>query len=93
MATKVEKIEIESDLLNKISRIAKDKNTTKNKIINDILKKEVEKPKSKIPDYLIANKDTYDPDYKDNGELAGIIDYCEPFDAVKLIRDVREGKE
>jgi hypothetical protein len=92
MTTKVDKIEIDSELLNKISKIAKNKNTTETKLINDILKKEVEKPVNKIPDYLIANKDTYDPDYKGMEKNAGFVKNVAPFDAVKLIRDVREGK-
>jgi len=91
MVTTVEKIEIDTKLLQTIKGIAKDKNTS----INDVIKQGIEKieKENKIPDHLIVNKDTYDPNYNDNGELAGIIDYCEPFDAVKLIRDVREGKE
>ena len=91
MVTKTENIEIEPDLLNKISRIAKDKNTTENKIINDILKRGVETTENKIPDYLIGNKDTYNPDPERRRKMAGIVKNCKPFNAVKLVREMREG--
>ena len=91
MVTTVKKIEIDTEILNKISEMAKDQNTTETKIINDMLKKEVEKPRNKILDYLIANKDTYNPDPKRLMSMAGIIKTDRSVDAVKLVREMREG--
>ena len=51
----------------------------------------LEKPKNKIPEHLILNKDTYNPDPKRRRESAGMIKGCKPFNAVKLIREMREG--
>ena len=86
------KVEIDTDVFQTIKGIAKDKKTTEKKLINDILKKEIETTKNKIPEYLIANKDTYNPDPESFLKNAGFIKNVEPFDAVKLIREVREGR-
>lgn len=45
MVTTVKKIEIDTKLLNKISKMAKEENTTENKKINQILKREFEHSK------------------------------------------------
>jgi hypothetical protein len=92
MVTETGHIKIDPELLNKISKIAKKENTTENKIINDTLKKMVETTENKIPDYLIANKDTYNPDSERMRNHAGFIKNCKPFNAVKLVRETREGK-
>jgi hypothetical protein len=86
------KVEIDTDIFQTIKGIAKDKKTTEKKLINDILKKEIKATKNKIPDYLIANKNTYNPDYDKEGKNAGFIKNIKPFDAVKLVRDMREGR-
>jgi predicted DNA-binding protein len=90
MVIETKEIKIDSEILNKISKIAKDENKTENKVLNEIIEKGLEdKNKIKIPDYLIANKDTYNPDPKRFLESAGIIKGCKPFNAVKLVREVR----
>jgi len=86
------KVEIDTDVFQTIKGIAKDKKTTEKKLINDILKKKIEPPMNKIPDYLIANKDTYNPDPESFLKNAGFIKNVKSFDAVKLIRDAREGR-
>jgi len=49
MTIETKKIEIESELLNKICEIAKDNNTTENKVLNDFIKKGIEDTeKSKV---------------------------------------------
>ena len=96
MQTKIKTtLNLDSDIIKTIKLVALNKGTTQTKIINEYLKQgllnepEVNK-KSKIPDYLIANKETYDPNYNKNN--AGLVKNVKPFDAVKLIRDVREGR-
>ena len=83
-------IKIETEIFNKISEIAKDENTTENKIINQILKKEIKnRTEPKIPEHLIMNKDTYKPDSEISDELIGVIETDEPFDTLKAIREIR----
>lgn len=78
MVTTVKKIEIDTEILNKISEIAKDENTTENKIINDILKKEFKNSETKdVPDFF---------------EMGGIFTTEEPFDAVEDIKKMRNGE-
>ena len=89
--TITKEIKIESELLNKISEIAKDKNTTENKLINDILKKGVETVENKIPDYLIGNKNRK-PDPEGFNKLIGIIKAPPGFDPVEAVREVRRGE-
>ena len=82
-------VKIESELFKTIEEIAKKENTT----INNVIKQGIEKikNKNKIPDYLIGNKDTYNPDPKENLKMAGIGKYGKSFSAVKLVREMREG--
>jgi len=82
-------VKIESELFKTIEEIARKENTT----INNVIKQGIEKIKNenKIPDYLIGNKDTYNPDSKENLKMAGIGKYGKPFSAVKLVREMREG--
>ena len=88
-------LSLDSDIIKTIKLVALNKGTTQTKIINEYLKQglinepEINK-KNKIPDYLIANKETYNSNYKENN--AGLIKNVKPFNAVKLIRDVREGR-
>jgi metal-responsive CopG/Arc/MetJ family transcriptional regulator len=92
MTTTVKKIELDSELSNKISEIAKDKNTSENEVITDLIKKGLEpRKKSKIPDYLIANKNRK-PNLEEHEKLAGFIKNVKPFNAVELIREAREGR-
>jgi len=97
--TITKEIEIEPDLLNKISEIAKDENKTEDKTLNEaleigvkIMKKESFFRELERKGAKIANKDTYNPNYDKEGKNAGFIKNIKPFDAVKLIRDVREGR-
>lgn len=88
-------LSLDADIIKSIKLVALNRGTTQTKIINEYLKQglinepEINK-KNEIPDYLIANKDTYNPNYNENN--AGLIKNVKPFDAVKLIRDVREGR-
>jgi len=90
MVTTVEKIEIDTKLLQTIKGIAKDKNTS----INDVIKQGIEKiekieKEDKIPDHLIMNKDTYNPDPERSRKMIGIIKTKELFDTQKVIREIR----
>ena len=91
MATTTKKIEIDQKLLETISKIAKDENATEQEIMTKIIKKGIEniQNKNKIPEHLLMNKDTYDPDPKRTEELIGIIELNEPFDSKKAIREIR----
>ena len=92
------RVEIDSKLAKDISEIAKSENISEDKALNEALEigvktmkkealfKELEKKGAKI-----ANKDTYNPDPKKNREMAGFIKGVKPFNAVKLIREMREG--
>lgn len=88
-------LNLDSDIIKTIKLVALNKGTTQTKIINEYLKQglinepEINK-KNKIPDFLIANKKTYNPKYDDNN--AGLIKNVKPFNAVKVIRNAREGK-
>jgi len=91
-------VKIETEIFNKISEIARDKNTTENRIINQILKKEVEttekEPLADKIERLSNGKITLmNPNRKPNPELSkeliGIIKTKEPFDTNKAIREIR----
>ena len=86
------KIKIEDKFLESINSIAKRENTSKTKVINDMIEKGIEtKTKNKIPDHLILNKDTYNPDPERLLKNAGIGTTDKSFNAVKLIREMRGG--
>lgn len=77
-------------LLKKINKIAKKEKITEKEAIIQILEKGLEfKSKNKIPDHLIANKDTYNPDHERLMSFSGIIETDEPVDVEKVIREVR----
>lgn len=84
-------LNLDEDVIKSIKVVALNKNTTQTEIINKYLKKglQSEKEKDKIPNYLIANTETYDPDQKRKKEMAGIIKTKRSFDAVKIVRDSR----
>jgi hypothetical protein len=88
MVTTVKEIEIDTELLKTIKRIAKDKNTS----INDVIKQGIEKieNENKILDHLIANKDTYNPDPERIMSMAGIIKTDKPVDVAKEISESRK---
>ncbi|MCL2313417.1 MAG: hypothetical protein FWC41_13255 [Firmicutes bacterium] len=82
-------MKIEPKLLKTISKMAKDKNTTENKIINQILKEKIEISKeNKIPEHLLMNPNRK-PDPELSKELIGIIEAKEPFNVAKAIREIR----
>lgn len=86
-------LNLDRDVVKGIKVVALNKNTTQTEIVNEYLKKglESEKSKDKIPNYLIANKDTYNPDPGEVEKMAGMFTTKRPFDAVKLVRQVRKG--
>ncbi|MDR2544081.1 MAG: DUF6364 family protein [Methanobrevibacter sp.] len=87
-------LNIDKDIIKSIKVIAINKKSTQTEIINEYLKKglEEEEKKNKIPDYLIANKKTFNPDKSRKKELAGFIKVKNTFDAVELINDSRRGE-
>jgi hypothetical protein len=87
-------LNIDKDIIKTIKVIALNKNSTQTEIINYYLKKglESEDTKNKIPEYLITNKKTYNPDKIRKKKMAGIIKVKEPFDAAELINSSRSGE-
>ena len=87
MVTTVEKIEIDTKLLKTIKGIAKKENTS----INDVIKQGIEKieKEKEIPDHLIINKNTYNPNPERMRRMAGIIKTDKPVDVAKIIDEVR----
>ncbi|WP_067259449.1 hypothetical protein [Methanobrevibacter cuticularis] len=79
------------NILKSINRIAKRENKSETKVLEEVIKKGLKETEPKIPEYLIANKDTYNPDPEKHAKMAGFIKNVEPFDAVKLVREMREG--
>ncbi|MDR1819658.1 MAG: DUF6364 family protein [Methanobrevibacter sp.] len=86
-------LNLDKDVIKTIKVVALNKNSTQTEIINEYLRKglEAEKDKNKIPDYLIANKTTYNPDPDRIMKSSGFIKGVEPFDAVKLVKEMRRG--
>ena len=81
---------INSNLLKKISKIAKNEKISEEEAINEIIKKGINaKIKNKIPEHLILNKDTYNPDPEKSRKMIGIIKTDKPFDTTKAIREIR----
>ena len=81
---------INSNLLKKISKIAKNEKISEEKAINEIIEKGINaKTKNKIPEHLILNKDTYNPDPEKSRKMIGIIKTDKPFDTAKAIREIR----
>ncbi|MDR0911437.1 MAG: hypothetical protein LBM96_02410 [Methanobrevibacter sp.] len=80
---------INPNLLKTISEIAKKENKTETKVLEDIIEKGIKSKKNKIPDYLIGNKDTYNPDPDRIMKSGGFIKGVKPFNAVKLVREIR----
>jgi len=86
-------LSLDSDIIKTIKLVALNKGTTQTKIINEYLKQGlINEPainkKSKIPDYLIANKNRK-PDPEKHEKMAGFIKNVEPFNAVELIKEAR----
>lgn len=82
---------INPNLLKKISIIAKNEKITEEEAINEILEKGIKaKSKNKIPEHLILNKNTYNPDPKRSRKMIGIIKTDKPFDTAKAIMEIRK---
>ncbi len=82
--------DIKPKLLKAISKIANNENTTETKVLNEIIEEGIEsRIKNKIPEYLIANKDTYNPDNDRIRKMAGIIKTKKPFKTAEAIKEVR----
>ena len=89
MTTKVGKIKIKPELLNKISEIANLENKTENNVLNELIEKAIgDKNKIKIPEHLIADKNRK-PDPTLTDELIGAIKTKEPVNVSKIIDEVR----
>ena len=82
---------IRPDLLKTIKKISKNKNIQEKEVINDMIEKGIKtEMKSKIPEHLIANKDSYNPNSREElKSIFGIIDVPEDFDIVKAVNDVK----
>jgi len=86
-------ISISAHIYKKIKKIAEIRGNTISETLNEIVDDfEKNNDKKEIPDSLIANKDTYNPNPESIMEMAGIIKLDEPFDAVKAVRDIRVRK-
>ncbi|MCL2114841.1 MAG: hypothetical protein FWH29_01295 [Methanobrevibacter sp.] len=93
------KINIEPDLFIAISKIAKNNGTTKEKIVNDILKKEIHNKKAVFErierltngKIKIVNKDTFNPNPTENesNSIVGIMEALKGFNVVETVNDAR----
>ncbi|KZX15043.1 DUF6364 family protein [Methanobrevibacter curvatus] len=85
-------LNLDRDIINSIKIIATNKNSTQTEIITEYLKKglELEDEKNKIPENLIANKNTYNPDPERRMKFAGIIKAKKPIDLTKTLEEVRK---
>lgn len=83
-------LNLDSDILEVIKRIAINKQTTQTKVINDYLKegikREPEENKTKIR-FLVKPDPTIDID-----DFVGSMKTDKPFNAVELINEVRKGE-
>ena len=87
-------ITIDKNIFKSLKKVAIDREISQNQLMNDYISeglKNEEKPKNKIPEHLILNKDTYNPNHERHMKMAGIVKYGKPFSAVKLVREMREG--
>ena len=82
---------IKDDIYKIITKIARRENTSEDELINKVLEKSFENESEvDIPDYLIANKNTYDPNpsKEELYSIVGIIDSpTEDFNIVKAVED------
>ena len=103
MTTISKKIEIDQEVFKVISKIAKDENTTENKIINQVLKKEIEitkkEPLAEKIERLsngkitVINKDRYNPNAtkEELNSIIGIATAPLGFNPVEAVKEVRRG--
>lgn len=85
-------LNLDKNIMQTIKIMAMNKETTQTKVINELLEKAIEKKpvKSKIPNYLIANKNR-SPDREEFKKAIGMMKAPEGFDPVKAVRKVRKG--
>lgn len=87
-------ITINKSIFKALKKVAIDKEISQNQLMNNYIiegLKNEDKNKNKIPEHLILNRDTYNPDPERFLRMAGIVKDCEPFNAVKLLRKMRSG--
>lgn len=73
--------------------MAKKENKSEIKVLEDVIEKGIKiikKEEFKIPEYLIGNKDTYNPGPERLMKFAGIGSTDKLFNAVELVREMRE---
>jgi len=99
MTTTIKTIEIDPKLLKTIHRMAMEKETTEEKIINDFVLKGIEKNETteekikrlRVNDQLLrVNPNPIDKN-KHMGDLIGVLKN-EPFDTIEAIKEARERK-
>lgn len=85
-------LNLDKNIMQTIKIMAMNKETTQTKIINDLLEKAIEKEsvKSKIPKYLIANKNR-NPDRKEFKKTIGMMKASKGFNPVEAVKETRKG--
>lgn len=99
MATTSKKIEIDTELLKTISKIAQDEKTTENQLIMDIIKRRIEKIENETTiekierisngKVKVVNKNRYNASKKELNSIIGIATAPKGFDPVKAVQEVR----
>ncbi|MDR0912680.1 MAG: hypothetical protein LBM96_08810 [Methanobrevibacter sp.] len=82
------------NILKSIRRIAKRENKSEDKVLEDIIERGLKSTEPQIPEHLISNKDTYNPNMtkEELNSFVGIADAPKGFDVVKAVEDVVSGK-
>jgi len=86
---------LKPNLLKKISEFAKDEKITEDEAMNLLLERGIKnKTTNKIPEHLIANKDTYNPKptKKELNSIVGIMEAPKGFDVVEAVNNARVRK-
>ena len=95
------KIKIEDKFLKSITNIAKKENTTKNKVINEMIEKGIETKTKTLDDIVKSNpklkfmkksKIQNKSGRKNFNDMIGIIKAPKGFDPVEAVREVRRGE-
>ena len=85
-------LNLDKNIMQTIKIMAMNRETTQTKVINELLEKAIEKEtlNSKIPNYLIANKNRT-PDRTEFKKSIGMMKAPKGFDPVEAINEVRKG--
>jgi hypothetical protein len=85
-------LNLDKNIMRTIKIMAMNKETTQTKVINELLEKaiETETVKSKIPKYLIANKNR-NPDRKEFKKTVGMMKAPKGFNPVDAVKETRKG--